>query len=163
MSSACQETPMLDKPQITKTAAQLTAIIRLTIPRAEIRNVMGPAIAEVMAAVAAQGMAPAGPVFSHHLTMSPDIFDFEIGVPVTAPISAVGRVQAGRLPATTVARTSYHGPYEGLGSAWGEFIDWITAEGHTPAPDLWECYLTGPESNPDPAAWRTELNRPLTR
>lgn len=29
---------MLDKPQITQTAAQLTAIIRLTIPREEIRN-----------------------------------------------------------------------------------------------------------------------------
>jgi len=38
---------------------------------------------------------------------------------------------------------------------------WITAEGHSPAPDLWECYVAGPESNPDPANWRTELNRPL--
>jgi effector-binding domain-containing protein len=60
-----------------------------------------------------------------------------------------------------VARTVYHGPYEGLGDAWGEFMEWIEANGHTPAPDLWECYTAGPESNPDPAAWRTELNRPL--
>ncbi len=28
-------------------------------------------------------------------------------------------------------------------------------------PDLWECYAAGPESGPDPAKWRTELNRPL--
>ena len=27
--------------------------------------------------------------------------------------------------------------------------------------DLWECYLAGPESGPDPACWRTQLNRPL--
>src|SRR3989442_1573127 len=53
---------MLDKPQIVRTEAQLTAVIRLTIPRAEIQTVMGPAIAEVMAAVAAQGLGPAGPV-----------------------------------------------------------------------------------------------------
>ena len=33
---------MLDKPQIVQANAQTTAIIRLTIPRAEIRNVMGP-------------------------------------------------------------------------------------------------------------------------
>jgi hypothetical protein len=45
---------MIDTPQITQTATQLTAIIRLTIPRAEIRNVMGPGIGELMAAVAAQ-------------------------------------------------------------------------------------------------------------
>ena len=154
---------MLDKPRIVQTGAQLTAIIRLTIPREEIRSVMSPEIAELMAAVAAQGMVPAGPVFSHHLRMDPGIFDFEIGVPVTAAVSAAGRVTASQLPAATVARTVYHGPYEGLGSAWGEFNAWITAEGDSPAPDLWECYVAGPESNPDPANWRTELNRPLTR
>ena len=154
---------MLDKPQIAQTAVQTTAIIRLTIPREEIRNVMGLGHRELMAAVAAQGIAPAGPWFTHHLRMDPDTFDFEIGVPVTAPISATDRVKAGQLPAATVARTVYHGAYEGLGPAWAEFDAWITAEGHTPGPDLWECYVAGPESNPDPATWRTELNRPLTR
>jgi len=29
--------------------------------------------------------------------------------------------------------------------------------------DLWEVYVAGPESGPDPATWRTELNRPLSR
>ena len=154
---------MLDQPQIVQTAAQRTAVIRLTIPRSEIQRVMGPGINEVMTAIAAQGIAPAGPVFSHHLRMDPDTFDFEIGVPVAAPIAAAGRVEAGQLPAATVARTSYRGPYEGLGAAWGEFIAWIAAEGHEPAPDLWECYVAGPESSADPATWRTELNRPLMR
>lgn len=153
---------MLDTPHITQIDAQLTAIIHLTIPREEIRNVMGPGIAELMAAVAVQGIAPAGPIFSHHLRMDPEIFDFEIGVPVSAPVAAAGRVKAGQLPAATVARTVYHGPYEGLGAAWGEFLAWVSAEGHPQAPDLWECYVAGPESNPDPATWRTELNRPLT-
>ena len=153
---------MLDKPQIVQTDDQYAAVIRLTTPRTEIQNVMGPGMQELMAAVAAQGIAAAGPIFSHHLKMDPDIFDFELGVPVTSPIAAVGRVQAGHLRATTVARTNYRGPYEGLGPAWGEFIQWIDAEGYTPAPDLWECYVTGPESDPDPATWRTELNRPLT-
>jgi hypothetical protein len=32
-----------------------------------------------MAAVAAQGIAPAGPWFTHHLRMDPATFDFEIG------------------------------------------------------------------------------------
>lgn len=154
---------MIEPPRITQTDAQLTAVIHLTVPREEIQRVMGPGISELMAAITAQGIAPAGPWFTHHLRMDPDIFDFEISVPVAAPVAAVGRVKPGRLPASRVARTVYHGPYEGLGDAWGEFVDWIEANGHAPAADLWECYIAGPESNPDPAAWRTELNRPLTR
>ncbi len=154
---------MLGKPRIVQTPAQPAAVIRLTIPRAEIQKVMGPGIAELLTAVSAQGIGPAGPVFSHHLRMDPETFDLEIGVPVTAPVSAAGRVQAGQLPAATVARTVYRGSYAGLGAAWGELIAWITAEGHTPGPDFWERYVAGPESSPDPAAWRTELNRPLIR
>jgi effector-binding domain-containing protein len=152
---------MIDTPQIVESVAQITAIIRLTVPRAELRNVMGSGIGELMATVAAQGIGPAGPVYSHHLRMDPGIFDFEIGVPVTALVASAGRVKPGQLPATSVARTIYHGAYEGLGAAWGEFDAWIAANGHTPRPDLWECYVTGPEAGPDPAHWRTELNRPL--
>ena len=111
----------------------------------------------------AQGLAPAGPWFTHHLRMDPDIFDFEIGVPVNAPITAAGRVKAGELPAATVVRTVYHGPYEGLGPAWAELDAWVAAQGYSSRPDLWECYVAGPESSPDPATWRTELNRPLVR
>ena len=152
---------MLDTPQIVQSTGQLMACIRLTISRAEIRNVMGPGLLEVMAAVAAQGMTPAGPWFTHQLRMNPEVFDFEICVPVAAPIVAVGRVTPGELPARKVARTVYHGPYEGLADAWGEFDAWIAANGHTPAEDLWECYVAGPESSSDPANWRTEFNRPL--
>jgi effector-binding domain-containing protein len=152
---------MLEAPQITQTTARPTAVIHVTVPREEIRKVMGPGLRELKAAVAAQGVALAGPWFTHHLRMDPDVFDFEIGVPVKAAVAAAGRMKPGRLPATTVARTTYRGDYEGLGPAWGEFDAWIAAEGHTPAPDLWERYVVGPESNPDPAAWRTELIRPL--
>lgn len=147
--------------EIVQTAAQSAAVIRLTVPRHEMSKVMGPSRKELMAAIAAQGIAPVGPWFMHHLRMEPDVFDFEIGVPVASPVSPTGRVKAGQLSATTVARTVYQGGYEGLGAAWAEFNAWIRAEGHTPGPDLWECYVAGPEVDPDPATWRTELNRPL--
>ncbi len=152
---------MIDAPRITQTVSQLTANLHLTVPRAEIRNVMGPGLSEVRAAIAAQGVAAAGPWFTHHLKMDPGIFDFEICVPVATPFTASGRVELRRWPATTVARTVYHGAYEGLGSAWGEFDRWIAAGGYTPRPDLLECYVVGPESGADASGWRTELNRPL--
>ncbi len=152
---------MIDTPKIAQTAEQLTAMIHLTVPRSEIRNVMGPGLQEVMDAVAAQGIAATGPWFTHHLKMDPKVFDFEICLPVKTKVSAAGRVKPGRLPASKVARAVYRGDYEGLGAAWGELQEWIKGKGLTPAADIWECYVTGPESNRDPSTWRTELNQPL--
>jgi effector-binding domain-containing protein len=126
------------------------------------RTAMGPAMQELLAAVSAQGIiAPGARIFSHHFKMSPDVFDFEVGIAVTSPVTPTGRVIPGQLAARKVARTIYQGGYEGLGSAWGEFEAWLATNHHTTAPDLWESYLTGPDSNPDPATYRTELNRPL--
>ena len=152
---------MLAAPEIIMTNVQEAAVIRLTIPRSEMMKVFGPAVGELMAALATKGVEPVGAVFAHHLKMSPDIFDFELGVKVSAPVKATGRVKPGQLPAVKVARTVYSGPYEGLPSAWGEFVEWIRANGHEQAEDLWEVYSVGPQSSSDPANWRTELNRPL--
>lgn len=105
---------MLNTPQITQSAAQLTAVIRLTVPRAEIRNLRGPGIGELKTAVAALGIALAGPRFNHHLSMDPDIFDFEISVPVASWVSPVGRVKAGKLPSKKVAADDLPGDHEGL-------------------------------------------------
>jgi effector-binding domain-containing protein len=152
---------MIDPPRIVRTEAVAVACIHLTIPRSEIQKVMGPGIGEVMATLAAQGIAPAGPWLTRHLKMDPAIFDFEICVPVLRAVAAAGRVEPGLLAAATVARTVYHGPYEGLGAAWPQLDAWIKAQGRSPAPGLWEVYLTDPSANPDPSTWRTELNRPL--
>ena len=152
---------MLDMLQITASPARIAAVIRFTIPQMELPDVMGPAIGELMAALAAQGIAPCGPLFNHYLSMDSGMFDFEVGVPVLAPVAPAGRVQPGQLPAARVARTTYHGPYEGLHAAWREFGALARAQGHKPAAGLWECYVVGPESSPDPADWRTELNQPL--
>ncbi len=152
---------MLDAPEIITTTAETTAIIRLTIPRAQIHALMGPAIGELIATVSAQRIGPTGPLYSHHLRLDPEVFDFEIGVPVSGEVVPTGRVVAGALPAARVVRTIYRGPYEGLGAAWGAFDKWMVEKGLVGGPDLWECYAKGPESGNDPTLWQTVLNRPL--
>ena len=152
---------MISIPEILQTKAEAAAVIHITTPRSEMVKVFGPAVAELMAALAEQGVEPVGAVFAHHLKMSPDFFDFELGVKVLAPVTVAGRVQPGQLPAALVARTIYSGPYEGLSSAWGEFSDWIKLNGHEAAGNLWEVYSVGPHNTPDPSGWRTELVRPL--
>jgi hypothetical protein len=47
---------MLATPQIIETNVQEAAIIRLTVPRSEMMKVFGPAVGELMAALAAHGV-----------------------------------------------------------------------------------------------------------
>lgn len=152
---------MIETPDIVDTEEQAAAVIPFVIPREEMQQVMRPAIEELIATVTEQGAGITGPVFAHHFRMNPDTFDFELGVPVDFPVTRSGRVQPGRLPAATVARTVYHGPYEGLPEAWGKFDECIEANGHSPGSEIWESYVAGPHSSPDAADWRTELNRLL--
>jgi effector-binding domain-containing protein len=152
---------MIDAPQIVQTNEQLTAVIHFTIPRAEIGNVMGPAIAEILSVIAVQGLAPAGPCFSFHRARPTAIFDFEVGFPIESEIAPNGRVMMSKLPAAKVIRTNYRGGYDGLAAAWGEFCIRIDSEGIAARESLWERYLSGPESSLNPDDWCTELNRPL--
>ena len=152
---------MLAPLAIVQTDAQPAAVIHITVARDQIQEVMGPAIMETMAAASAQGIGPIGPVFAHHFGMTPGVFNFEVGVPISSPMTSVGRVKQSELPAAKVARTVYTGPYEGLGDAWGDFIDMIEAQGLARAPNLWERYLTDPSTTPNSADFQTELNHPL--
>lgn len=152
---------MIDTPTLVKTKNQPAAIIHITIPREKIQEAMGPGYQELMDTLAAQGIQPTGPWFTHHLRMDPAIFDYELGVPVATPVQPAGRVVAGELPAVQAATTVYRGGYEGLGEAWGQFGAWISAQGHAKRADLWEVYAAGPETGPDSAGWRTELYQPL--
>lgn len=152
---------MLETPQITSMPGLQTAVIQLTVARADIAHAIGPGIQELAGELAAQGVQAAGVWFARYLTMTPDTFELEIGIPVATPVTPAGRVTPGRIPAARVARTVFHGHYAGLHAAWTEFGAWLAAQGLTPAAGMLECYLTGPDVDPDPATWRTELKQPL--
>lgn len=152
---------MIDTPRIVQTEKRLTAVIKLRVPTAQIREFMGPGIQELTAAVAAQGIATTGPWFTHHFKRPGEFFDFEISLPVASPVAPAGRVTPGVWPAMKLIRTVYHGPYEGLHAAWPEFETWVKNSGHKVTEDFWECYNVGPESGPDGAKYQTELNWPL--
>jgi effector-binding domain-containing protein len=152
---------MLEALHVTDSPATLAAVIRFKIPQLELPNVMAPAVDELLSALKAQGIAPTGPLFNHYLSMEGGLFDFEVGVPVSTPVAPVGRVVPGELPAARVVRATYQGPYAGLYHAWREFGELAKGTGYEPAGGIWESYVYGPESNSDPATWRTELNQPV--
>jgi effector-binding domain-containing protein len=124
-------------------------------------KVFGPAVQELVAAVQAQGLGFAGPVFAHHLRIVPGRWDFELGVPVSGPVTASGRVQPGVWRAMRAARTVHHGGYESLPGAWPELERWIAENRLAEAEDFFEVYTIAPDRASDPADYRTELIRPL--
>ena len=50
---------------------------------------------------------------------------------------------------------------DAMGAGYSDLMDAVAAQGLETCPDLWEIYQVGPESGADPAAWSTELNKPL--
>jgi uncharacterized protein YndB with AHSA1/START domain/effector-binding domain-containing protein len=151
----------ISTPEIVDLRAQPMAVIHVTVPHDQIQTVMGPGIQELMAEAARQGIAIVGPWQTHHFRPPTDTFDFEIAVPVASAVKPNGRVAPSTRPAMRALTTTYSGPYDGLGPAWTAFVTWATAQRHATTEDLWELYITGPESGPDASAWRTTLIRPL--
>lgn len=152
---------MIDTPQVIETEAKLTAVIHLTIPREQMQHQFGPAMNELLSTLSAQGIEPKSAAFAYHLRMPPGQFDFELGFVVDDTVAATGRVKASQLPATKVARTVYHGGYEGLPEAWNSFQKWMKSNDLKQDEGLWELYFVGPQTTAEESEYQTELNRPL--
>jgi hypothetical protein len=107
------------------------------------------------------GDAAPPPWFTHHLThhlrMDPDMLDFEVVIPVTPSIAALGRGPAAQLPARTPVRTVRHEARDGLAAAWGAFDAWLATDGHAPASD---SRVARPDAGLNASTWRTAGDRP---
>lgn len=152
---------MLNTPEVVELPARTTAVIRMTVKREQIAEAFPPAIQELMSGVGAQGAAAAGPLFARYLRMGSGDVEVEIGVPLERPIEPEGRITISDLPGGSALRAVHQGAYEELHSSWDQFGQWVSANGYEPDHGLWESYVTGPESSPDTAEWRTELILPL--
>jgi effector-binding domain-containing protein len=133
-------------------AEQPTAVIRGTLPLAEVGNWLPNAYAELFG----PGVTPAGPPFARY-TMHDDVFTIEAGCPVATPVTAHGRVEPSSLPGGTAAVLLHTGPYDQLGAALATVQEWLRAQGYRQSGDHWEIYLNGPPDVPDAAQWKTEV------
>jgi effector-binding domain-containing protein len=124
--------------------AQTVALVRGRMRPDEIGAFVGPAFGEVLAALGAQGLQPAGPPFCRY-RMQEDAFDVEAGFPASGPVVPTGRVEPDALPAGSVATTMHVGAYDKVGEVYEELIAWVETQGLVPAGEPWESYLDGPE------------------
>lgn len=146
---------------IVDVTEQPTAVVKGRMAMAELRNFFDSAYGQVFAAVGQQGAQPAGPPFGYYPAKPGEFVEVEAGVPVTRPITAVGNVESGTLPAGRAVHGVHVGPYEQLTETYGDLLAWVAQQGLTLAEGMWECYLSDPAAEPDPATWRTEIFWPL--
>lgn len=151
----------IERPHVGRLAAQQVVYVPVVTPRAEMGQAVQAALEEISEVFRAQQMAPAGPWFAHHHRRPTETFDFDVCFPVAGAVALGGRLHSASLPAMDVVRTAYHGPYEGLSSAWGEFIAWIEGQAYAVRKDFFEIYSIGPREAKEPEAWQTDLIFPL--
>lgn len=152
---------MIDPPKIITTEPVAYAAIYQRIAASEITKVMGPTCAEIGRELQAQGIAPSGAWFTHHLQRPLEFFDFEVCFPVAKPVEAAGRVHPRLWPSMRVVRTTFHGNYAGLPAAWGELEQWMTSQALAAGSEFWEVYVVNPNDTANPQDWVTQLNWPI--
>lgn len=146
---------------ITEHGEQPTAGIREKVLMTELTEFFGRAFQETMAALAAQGVQPAGPPFGKYYGTPSDVVDVEAGFPVSAAITPAGDVVPGSLPAGKVVETVHVGPYDTMDTSYAAVQRFMAEKGLTPGRVMWESYLSDPEAEPDPATWRTQICWPV--
>lgn len=152
------EVTVLEAPEVPTVVSTFT-----DHPMAEMAAAFDSAFTALFPALQAQGIQPVGPAFALHTRMPTDTVDMEVGLPVDrapadqlTPASGVA-LRSSRLPAGRIAIVSHLGSYDGLGEAWGSFMQAVSAAGHEPALPFWEIYVTEPSPDMDPATLRTDL------
>lgn len=154
-------------PKVDDRTEQPYLSIRTLAGMPELPNVIPTLIDEVFGWLAQHGITPAGaPFMRFHVIDMANQIDMEIGVPVASPQQGDDRVKPGAVPAGRYASLIYTGVADGV-PANAALLDWCANQGlkldqwDTPKGDAFggrfEFFLTGPEDDPDPGKWDTEV------
>ena len=131
------------------------------VKMADLTEYFGRALQNSAAVIAGQGLVPTGPPIALYHGMPTATIDVTAGFPVGDAAVAEEGVVLTPLPVGPAVATVYVGPYDGMTRTYDEIATWLQDEKLTPRPDMWEEYLTDPETNPDPATWQTRIVFPL--
>lgn len=134
---------------------QLTAVVKATVPFAEIPNAQRSARAAVSAALPSLEAGPAGRPVTRFRTPASGALDMEIGTIVGKSFAHHGEVMLSELPAGRAAHFKLKGPFDGMPGAWQTLFAWCQAEKLALAGVNWEIYM--PWEGVDPAELETDL------
>lgn len=155
------------EPKIEQRGEQPYMGIRTPVSMQNIDNVIPQLIDEVAVWLAGQGIEPAGaPLARYHVIDMEVELDITVGFPVSAAPQGDGRIVAEALPAGRYAALIFTGVENGI-EGNGALIRWISDQGLRM--DRWddekgdafggrvEHMFDGPDDDPNPSNWRTEV------
>lgn len=146
---------------VVQHSEQPTAVLHERVPLADLPAFFARAFQETAAELQVQGRHPAGPPFGKYSGMPTDTVEVEAGFPASGPITASGDVVPGTLPGGRVVEATHVGPYNTIRQTYDKIRRFAADAGLTPGEVMWECYLSDPQSQPDPATWRTTICWPV--
>lgn len=95
-----------------------------------------------------------------YLEANPDV---EVQLDVVAPFPDGDDVRCRTVPEQEVAVGTLVGGYEGVGAVMEAIGGWAGEHGYRFAGPMFNIYRVGPEQEPDPARWVTEVCAPVER
>ncbi len=131
------------------------------VPVGELSAFFGRAFSAVARDLERHGVAPVGPPVA--------LYDAAVGATadVTAGFPTVETVPPGEglidvvLPAGPAVEVIHRGPYDSMEGTYADLMEWFAANKVQAGPVMWEEYLVGPDSAPDPADWVTRIVWPV--
>lgn len=147
--------------ELVDATEQPTLGLREAVALAELPAFFDRAFRTVLSALAMQGTRPAGPAYARYRGRPAETVDVEAGFPVVAVVPGDGVVEAGALPGGRTVQADHIGSYDTLAQTYDAIESWMRTHRLTPGEEMWELYVVGPESDTDPAAWRTRVVWPV--
>ena len=144
-------------PEIVELDPQPAMAVRGDVTIAEFPGFFEAAFHSVAAAVDASAVEIVGPPFGFYPTMPSETVVVEAGFPVMAPAEAAGDVHPFTLPGGRAVQAMHIGPFEPMEKTYVELEAWMAEQGLHRATEVWECYLSDPRVEPNPATWRTKI------
>jgi len=147
--------------EIVELSPSPTAVVRASVVASDLSAFFGRAFSQVAAAVADQGRELVGEPFSFYPGAPTDVVEVAAGFRVTAEVERSGDVVPMELPGGRAVTTVHVGPYDAMDKTYHRMHVWMSTQGLTPAGHMWEVYLSGPDTRPDPSTWRTQVIWPV--
>ncbi|MEU5948962.1 GyrI-like domain-containing protein [Micromonospora sp. NPDC047465] len=142
---------------------QPTARILVRTPLSGLAEALAPGFARLFAGLAAQGIAPAGPVGTRYLSDDLDAAELEVELfaPVARPPRPTAAIAPGELPGCLLAASVHEGGYDDIETAYRSLGRWIAEHDRALVGPAEERYLVSPAPGTPTAALRTEIAWPV--
>lgn len=142
---------------------QPTLVVWGKVVIADMPQFLGRAFHATATHAAAIGAEIVGPPFARYRALGElqESFEVEAGFPVRGDAGSSEEVDVSSLPAGPVAVAVHVGPYEAMVPTYDALARFLDDQHAEPLGPAWEVYLSDPNQEPDPVAWRTEIVQPF--